>query len=326
VGVNPDPHELLGAYALDAVDDDDATAVEALAAVDDGARRELARLRGAAAWIGATEALAPPRDLRAQLLDRARPVAEELRIYRMAMNRHEELLDSLPADALDRPTVAGLTVGDLVVHLASMETAVAETVGLEQRLTDETDVAARTDRYLDALGDDPLGTGRRTWREAVDALDAWAVAGGERGDLPWSGFTVPRRTLLATRAFETWTHDDDIRDALGRDRVAPQPVELGVMSEIAVSILPFCLAAAGATAHGAARVVLTGQGGGDWTVSLDGAEHADPAVTITMDVVDYCRVVADRLGPDPEVCGAVLGGDVQLGRTVLACASALATL
>jgi uncharacterized protein (TIGR03083 family) len=324
VGVNPDTRDLLGAYALDAVDDDEAAAVAELVAADDAADRELHRLRGAAAWIGATEALAPPRDLRTALLERATPVPEDVRIYRMAMARHEELLDSVPVEALDRPTLNGLTVGDLVVHLAAMESAVAETVGFAQAVTGETDVVARTRHYLDAVGTDPLGQGRRTWRDAVDALDAWAMAGGEQGGLPWNGFTVSRRTLLATRAFETWTHDDDIRDALGRDRLVPHPVELGVMSDIAVNILPFCLDAAGTTPTAAARVVLTGDGGGDWVVSLDGNDHSEPAVTITMDVVDYCRLVAERVAPDE--CGATLDGDAELGRTVLACASALATL
>lgn len=324
--VNKDVAELLGAYALDAVDADDASAVDALVAGSPDAARELDRLRGAAAWIGASEALEPPRDLRASLLERARPVPEELRVYRLAVARHEELLDSLPAELLDRPTANGLNVGDLVVHLASMESAVAETVGHPQGITDETDVVARTDRYVDIVGADPLGAGRATWREAVDALDAWAVAGGEQGGLPWNGFTVSRRTLLATRAFETWTHDDDIRDALGRDRVVPEPVELGLMSDIAVNILPFCMAAAGRTSAASARMVLTGDGGGAWTVSLDGADHPEPAVTITMDTVDYCRVVAERLGPDPAECGAVVTGDESLGRTVLECASALSTL
>ena len=96
MGVTPDARALLGAYALDAVDDDEAAAVAELVAEDEAADRELHRLRGAAAWIGATEALAPPRDLRAALLQRATPVPEEVRIYRMAMARHEELLDSLP--------------------------------------------------------------------------------------------------------------------------------------------------------------------------------------------------------------------------------------
>ena len=47
-------------------------------------------------------------------------------------------------------------------------------------------------------------------------------------------------------------------------------------------------------------------------------------MTITMDVVDYCRVVAERL--TPEACNATIEGDEALGRTMLACVSALATL
>ncbi|MGZ4678178.1 MAG: maleylpyruvate isomerase family mycothiol-dependent enzyme [Acidimicrobiia bacterium] len=324
MGVTHDPRDLLGAYALDAVDDDEATAVEALMAADADTAAEVHRLRGVAAWIGATEALEPPGDLRAQMLERATPVPDELRVYRMAVARHEELLDSVPEDALNRPTANGLDVGDLVVHLAAMESAVAETIGLEQSVTDETDVEARTERYVEAIGADPLGTGRAAWRAAAEALDAWAAAGGEQGGVPWLGFTVSRRTLLATRAFEIWTHDDDIRDVLGRDRVVPGAAELGLMSDVAVGILPVCLAAVGERPAAAARVVLTGEGGGEWTVALDGGTYPEPAVTITMDVVDYCRVVAERLPPDD--CGATFAGDEALGRKVLACASALATL
>ncbi len=323
MGVSPSTRELLGAYALDAVDADEVTALEELVAQDHDAARELERLRTAAAWIGATEAIEPPRDLRAQLLAGARPVPEELRVYRMAVARHEELLDELPDDALGFPTANGLAVGELVVHLASMESAVAETVGLETTVTDETDVDSRTARYLDALGADPVA-GRAVWRVATESLDAWAAAGGSTGRLPWAGIDADRRTLLATRAFELWTHDDDIRVALGRDRLTPTTPELALMSDIAVGILPFCLAAVGETATGAAHVVLTGDGGGEWDVSLDGREHARTAVTLTMDVVDFCRLVADRL--DPATCGARIEGDETLGATLVRCASALATL
>ena len=51
--------ELLGAYALDACDDDEVAAVEALIAHDLDARHEADRLREVASWLGATEALAP---------------------------------------------------------------------------------------------------------------------------------------------------------------------------------------------------------------------------------------------------------------------------
>ena len=324
MGVNPSAREMLGAYALDAVDADEIAVLDELVAHDADAARELERLRAAAAWIGATEAIEPPSDLRAQLLAQARPVSEDLRVYRMAVARHEELLDDLPEDALGLPTANGLAVGELVVHLASMETAVAETVGLEVTVTDETDVDARTARYLDALGPDPVA-GRAVWRVAAESLDAWAAAGGTTGGFPWQGtFDVERRTLLAARAFELWTHDDDIRVALGRERLTPTTPELALMSDIAVGILPFCLLAKGEQVSASAHVVLTGDGGGEWDVSLDGEERPETSVTLTMDVVDFCRLVADRL--DPATCDATIDGDEALGRTLVGCAAALATL
>ncbi len=325
MGVTPDDRELLGAYALDALDDQEVAAVEALLERDPDSAREVERLREAAAWIAATEALAPPRDLRSQLFARAKALSPELRVYRQAVARHEALLDSIPESALDASTTNGLSVGDLVVHLAAMESAVAETIGFPQAVTAETDVEARTDDYLREFSADPLGAGRTTWCAATVALDEWSSSGSERASLPWSGLAVGRRTILATRAFELWTHDDDIRVALGRDREAPTEPELAVMSDVAVGILPFCVTSNGETAPAASvRMVLTGAGGGSWDVSLDGREHAGVDVTVTMNVVDYCRRVADRITIDE--CAARIDGDTDLGHRILACAAALATL
>ena len=324
MGVTPDDRELLGAYALDALDEQEVAAVEALLERDPDSAREVERLREAAAWIAATEALAPPRDLRSQLFERAQALPAELRVYRQAVARHEALLDSIPDSQLDAHTVNGLSVGDLVVHLASMESAVAETVGLPQAVTAETDVDARTDEYLREFSADPLGAGRRSWRTAAATIDDWATSGQGHGRLPWNGFAAGRRTILATRAFELWTHDDDIRVALGRDREVPTEPEIALMSDIAVGILPFCLSATGEVPAASVRVVLSGPGGGSWDVSLDGREHSGVDVTLTMNVVDYCRRVADRITIDE--CSAQIDGDVALGHRMLACATALATL
>lgn len=55
-----DVRALLGAYAVDAVDDDERRAVEALVAADPDAARELADLRAVAARLGAAVEAAPP--------------------------------------------------------------------------------------------------------------------------------------------------------------------------------------------------------------------------------------------------------------------------
>lgn len=65
-----DVRSLLGAYALDAVDDDERLAVEDLVARDLEAAAELARLRETAAALGAARASAPPAHVRDAVLSR----------------------------------------------------------------------------------------------------------------------------------------------------------------------------------------------------------------------------------------------------------------
>ncbi|GCD20147.1 hypothetical protein CTKZ_17090 [Cellulomonas algicola] len=63
-----DVRALLGAYALDAVDDDERRAVEALVAADPDAARELGDLRAVAARLGAAVDAEPPAGARAAVL------------------------------------------------------------------------------------------------------------------------------------------------------------------------------------------------------------------------------------------------------------------
>ena len=62
---------LLGVYALDACEPEEAAAVEAVLARRPDLAREADRLSRAAAWIGATEAMEPPSRLRAGVLEAA---------------------------------------------------------------------------------------------------------------------------------------------------------------------------------------------------------------------------------------------------------------
>ena len=125
--------ELLGAYALDAVDADEAVAVEAYLERTPQAAQEVARLRKAAAWIGATEALTPPPELHHTVLDGGagrvdRLVRDDdpfLAVYRSVTSRFDAMLDEMADESLDVRTFNGLAVRELVIHLASMESTVA---------------------------------------------------------------------------------------------------------------------------------------------------------------------------------------------------------
>jgi hypothetical protein len=87
------------------------------------------------------------------------------------------------------------------------------------------------------------------------------------------------------------------------------------------------LAVAGRT-HEAkiARLVLTGAGGGDWLVAMDGSGmgSGDADVTLTVDAVDWCRLVGDRIAPTDVRCA--VAGDAALVEDLLAAAPAFATL
>src|SRR5215207_8860362 len=320
--------ELLGAYALDAVDADEAVTVEAYLARAPHAADEVARLRTAAAWIGATEALAPPPELHDTVLEAARArragrsnVDLFLVVYLTETARLEALIDTVPDDALDRTTFNGLTVRDLVIHLAAMESSIAATLGAttEPEIV-ETAVGTRTAAFIERYRDRPLADTRARWREAVDAVRRWATdpANADAG--------VQWLALHFARSFETWTHADDIRRALGHPLESPPAGSLRLMADVSVTAMPAALEVAERAHRGkTARVVLTGDGGGDWLIPLGFSETGEtPDVVLTADVVDWCRCVSERLAP-----GALarrVEGDPALEDDLAAASSAFATL
>jgi uncharacterized protein (TIGR03083 family) len=114
------------------------------------------------------------------------------------------------------------------------------------------------------------------------------------------GLDVSTRSVLIMRVFELWTHADDIRRALGHELVAPTPDRLALMADTALRALPLGLAMTGGAAPGrTAKVVLTGPGGGTWLQPMAFGEvpGEEPDVLVVADVVDYCRLAAQRLSP-----------------------------
>ena len=125
---------------------------------------------------------------------------------------------------------------------------------------------------------------------------------------------------------------DDLRAAAGAPTTPPDARHLSLMSDLAGRILPLALAVAGRAHDGrTARLVLTGDGGGEWLVPMgdgdptaiaDGSVTAD--VTVTADVLDWCQLVGDRVAVDDLVFETE--GDELLARDLVAAAPALATL
>jgi uncharacterized protein (TIGR03083 family) len=325
--------ELLGAYALDAVEQAEAAAVEEYVERAPHAADEVARLRNAAAWIGATEALTPPPALLEAVLTAARvrrPAQTDdpfLSAYLSETARYEAVLDTLPVDALDVVTFNGLTVHQLVIHLAAMESAVAAAIGrvIVPDVTED-DIERRTAAFIERFRDRPLGEARALWRASVNALAKWAEEVPAATPVQVFGLPFSRESILVMRSFETWTHADDIRRALDLELLPPPPEVLHRMADLSVTTMPASLEVVDRARRGkTARVVLTGDGGGDWLIPLGFSDvGATPDVVLTSDVVAWCRVVSERLAP--EALPRQVEGDSALADDLAAASSAFATL
>jgi uncharacterized protein (TIGR03083 family) len=317
--------DLVGAYALDACDPDEAAAMDAYIAEHADAAAEAERLRDAAAWIGAAGALHPPLGLRDRLLAAAAlPVEPLLPVdaLRRETARFELLLDSLDDDDLDRPTENGLSVRDLVTHVAIVDEAFVVSAGDPDVFID----AASVERMTAATLPETAGWSFRQIRERADRARGTLIA---LGDLPKEtcvgGYSLP--SALVIRAFETWTHCHDIARATGKPEVEVEAPVMRTMAELAVQTLPLALAARGYSYSGrTARVVMSGPGGGDWMIACDATETAGtvPDVVLRVPVVEFCRRFADRLAVDDVPFEA--DGDADLGRALVHAAPAFAGL
>lgn len=335
--LSPRSPDDLAVFAADALETDELKAFEAhLDGSDANEADELSPWREVLGGLAATAAEEPPAGLRERLLDAAlarravgTPIGEVEEIpaneaYSRTIAALGELLGDLTPGDWDAPTIEGWTVKGLVTHLVAVEEYFGRQLGLWPLDIDEAleaDHLGMTREFVAAWSDRPAAEVLARWQELTGAITAH-LAGLDRaaGRQPFHFHFLDTSlsTVLITRVFEIWTHDEDIRRATGRTMPAPDAARLRRMSRIAVPSIPFGLAMVGAPAPGrTARIVLTGQGGGTWDQALGWGETAGvPDATVVLDVVDYCRLAARRLEP-AEITVSV-EGDEDLARQILA--------
>jgi uncharacterized protein (TIGR03083 family) len=330
MGVNRDDvDDLLAAWALDAVDGPDRDMVEVVLATDPERARVARALQHTVAALGDTVAESPPPETRLDVLRavsaRGREMLDPtpaLLLFERQVAAMTELLVELDEDDWRMPTAPyPWTVHGLMAHLLVVERYMASLVGL-----DVPTVEGPVDDHL-AMGAGQIaaeisGGFRRTfaaWKaQAGDTTDALrSRPEGLVDHVVFHGWPVSVDTLLVARAFEVWTHADDIRRATARPVQTPEPRDLRAMSMFSVATLPLLVPAELVT--GPARIVLTGSGGG--TFDLDGPGD-ERTVTLVADVVDYCRTAARRI--DIDELPTVIEGDRDQARTLLTAARVLA--
>ncbi len=137
------------------------------------------------------------------------------------------------------------------------------------------------------------------WRQAVDRTLAEVTDVDDLDTIvALHGMRLPLSGLLVARAFELWTHENDIRLTSGLTLAVPDSATLHLMAALAASLLPYAAHRSGMRQPARVRLVLTGAGGGTWDVGIADANLPGPRqVSIVTDVVGFCRLVADRAGP-----------------------------
>jgi uncharacterized protein (TIGR03083 family) len=319
--------DLIGAYALDACEPEEVVAIDEYVARRPAAAREVERLREAAAAIGSAGALQPPSALRDRLLsvvNEPEPAATARQALETETERFDAMLDALQPEMLELRTENGLSVHELVAHVEAVDRAfVDEADNARYGFIGAAEAALITDEVLPQHAGEPFAETvarfRRTRRELIELADripeSHRLAGYARDD------------TLVIRAFETWTHCDDIARATGLPAVPSNAASMHRMAELAMHSLPLAMAVRGTDrSTRTARFVMTGPGGGAWTIACGSGEpHSGPPdVEIEVSIVDFCRRFADRVAPD--AIPLRVTGDTQLARELVSAANAFAGL
>ena len=328
--------DLIGAWALDACSPEEEKFVEAHLSTCPACAREARELREVAADLGGAY-LAPPAGslgrLRADARDRRRPAtttAAYAAPYAAQVAALDLLLSDLAAEDWQLTAYGDLTVHDLIAHLAATDGLVADGLGLpvQPPVEPSENVAARTTAVLRFERGRPAEQTRRSWRAQADAVCRSLVGHPSPGTATVAlGRPLSLPDALAARAFETWIHGEDIAAATGRPVVPPLPEHLHPLADIAARVLPRVISRRITPPHNrSVRLHLTGAGGGTWTVPLDPAATVSaairPAVVVTLDVVEFCRLAANRR--DPARIAVEVRGDTTLAREFLAAVPAMA--
>jgi len=243
--------------------------------------------------------------------------------FSRAADAFSALLAALPADAWRTPVLRDLDVQGLVGHLTGVEDDLQRALAGDRGVAD-VDHVASTQPAAERQAGRPPEESTEEWRAAVERTLAVVRGADLDSVVPLHGMRLTLRCLLVVRAFELWTHENDIRRAAGLPRSVPDPAVLRLMTDLAVRLLPHGVAQAAAGTRLEVHLVLTGPGGGTWDVACGDRTAAAgvPEVGIVADTVGFCRLVADRIGPDQ--LGAHVSGETAHAAAVLAGAAALA--
>ncbi len=240
------------------------------------------------------------------------PTENEAAAFARAVDDVQHTLTLLTVKDWGRPAVNGLNVGELVGHLIGTQLEMAAELGLGGTAGESADHIEATRASITGASalspDDAAAEFARASRVLIshlDQLDAPGLASPAR----FGSITADVTFLLIGRVFELWTHDNDLRRAVGLGRVEPDADRLWMMTRAVMPLVRLI-------GHERIRIVLTGEGGGVWPA------QGDEVAEIAVDSVAFCRRVANRLPVDS--LRADISGDVATATDTLSALTGLA--
>ena len=287
-------------------------------------------------------------------LRRPEPV-QTLHLYPEERDLLLRLLAGLDEAAWERPTICpGWSVRDIAVHL------LADELGILSRHRDEfRPLAPRAGEalgtFLARINDEWVQATRRLSGRVIVDLLAWS---GRETYAHWSGLDLmalggpvswagpgpaPRWLDVAREYTERWTHQQQIREAVG----AP-PLDdarwIGPVLATFARALPQTFRTVDAPAGTAVTLTIVGEGGGEWTVvrassEEDAAESgfawelfagrpelpdAPSTAEARMSADTAWRLVTKGVAPEVAAERATLSGDQALARRLLSTVAIIA--
>ena len=276
----------------------------------------------------------PPAGLRERVMAAARrarpagrpipevPAISPVEAFSRAADAFYGLLCALDEEDWRRPVLRDLDIQGLVGHLIGVEDDMQRAMAGDPEVA-QADHVISTQPVADRQAGRPAAATRADWRRAADrTLEKVKDSGDLAGVVTVWGIPLPLGAMLIGRAFELWSHENDIRRAAGLPASVPDASTLRLMTDLATSLLPFGAIKTGLPGPINVRLVLTGPGGGTWDIAIGGDAPEPASVAIVTDVVGFCRLAANRATPAD--LDLHVTGDPGHAAGVLAATSALA--
>ena len=246
----------------------------------------------------------------------------------------DDLIGSLDDEDFSAPTACpGWDVAAVLAHVIGTELMMAGEAPPAVDVPDlphlRNDIARANEAWILARRDRTPDDLRSEFREVVarrtDELEGLTQQDVDAESWTPAGMATLGR-FLQIRVFDTWIHELDIRDAVGRVGHETGPAVQRTLAEVGNGIGFVVGKRAGAPDGSWVRIDLPGPESARYDIVVEGRARVvddepagDPTVTVTLGSTDLVRCVAGRVDPAALLAAGTvtLGGDTELGERIV---------